>query len=301
MKTAVVTGAGGFIGGALTYRLAEKGYKVYALVISEKEKGRLPLHENIVPVLGNLESFEDVVSYIPCDINYVYHLAWKGISSADYKNIDIQQENILLSINAFHLAEGLKAKKFIFVGSNQEYLMDKNSIDNAETNASIYGVCKMCCRSLCAVLAKNVMEFNSLAFTNVFGPGDASKRTANFFISKLLKGEALDLIEGNNLYDWIFVDDAVDGIIAVGEKGVNNKQYYVGSRGLSTFRRIIEKVQNILSPSSKLNFGKYADNSYTNYAAFALDELFNDTGFECKADFRESILKTAEWVKTLNL
>lgn len=299
MKKVVVTGAGGFIGKALTVKLAAENY-VYALVYSEKEKSRIPESPNIRVLVGDLSDPEAFCSEITDDIDIVYHLAWSGISSAAYKDIYAQKQNFDISVNAVELAKKVKAKKFVFVGSNQEYVVGKNSIDDKIVNASIYGVCKLCCRQLCQVLAKDRMMFNSTAFTNVFGVGDGSKRTANLFIHKMLCGEPIDLIEGNNLYDWTYVDDAVDGLISVGFCGIPGKQYYIGNRVLRTFKEIITEVSSIVNPDVVLNFGKYIDTTYTDYSKFDLDELYNDTGFECKTDFRESILKTAEWVKTLD-
>lgn len=300
MKKAVVTGAGGFIGRALVHRLVELGYQVYAVIFSENDKERFPNDGTIVPVIGDLLAYEKIEEQIQSPVDYVYHLAWKGISSADYKDIDVQKDNFFISINTCKLALALESKKFIFAGSNQEYLLDINTIDEKEACSSIYGICKFSCRKICSVLAKNKMQFNATAFTNVFGVGDKSRRTANFFISKLLKDEDLDLVEGNHLYDWIYIDDAVNGLIAVGEKGVNNQQYYIGNRHLRTFKEIIENVKDILSSQSNLNFGKYQDTSYTDYSRFDLNALHRDTGFECKSNFEESILTTAEWVKTLN-
>ena len=299
MKTAIVTGAGGFIGRKLTESLAQK-YVVYAIIYNEREKEGLPISNNVIPVTGDLNNWEDLAEKFPKGqpFDLFYHLAWGGISSAAYKDIDIQKNNIIMSICAARLACRVGCRKFIFAGTNQEYLVSPSKIDGTICNASVYGVCKKSARELCQVLLRDAMEFNATAFTNVFGPGDFSKRTANLFIGKLLRGEALDLIEGNHEYDWTFVDDAVAGLIAVGEKGVNGKQYYIGSRDLPTFRQILTEVRDTICPDAELRFGKYTDNTYTDYSKFDLGALYDDTGFECKSDFKESILNTANWLKS---
>lgn len=299
MKKVIITGAGGFVGQALTKRLSADCF-VYALAYSEKERDSMSGNDNIKIIVGDLSDPNSFISEISDDIDIVYHLAWCGISTAEYKDINVQKRNFEMSINAVRLAEKTGAKRFVFVGSNQEYVFGKNSIDNETVHASIYGVCKLCCNCLCQVTAKDKMEYVSTAFTNVFGVGDRSKRTANLFIHKMLIGDPLDLIEGNNLYDWTYIDDAVGGLIAAGFHGKPGKQYYIGSRRLRTFKEIIIDVSRIIDPEAKLNFGRYSDTTYTNYSKFDLDALYNDTGFECKADFRESIIKTAEWVRTLN-
>lgn len=37
--------------------------------------------------------------------------------------------------------------------------------------------------------------------------------------------------------------------------------------------------------------------SGVDYRNIDIEALYNDTGFECKADFKDSILKTAAWLK----
>lgn len=295
-KVVFVTGAGGFIGNALTQCLSAKEYRVYALYRSQNINDRAP--ENIASIHGDLKDYVSILSSISEQIDIFYHVAWRGVSpTADRLDVKTQLENVQLSVCAMKLAAELHTKKFVFVGTNQEYLMDNNHVDGRDSLSSVYGICKRSARELCAVMARNTMEFCATAFTNVFGVGDYSKRTANLFISKLLKNEPLDLIEGTHPYDWTYIDDAVQSLIEVGEKGVNGRQYYIGSRTLSTFREIIQQVRDTLAPDTALNFGKFSDTSYTDYTQFDLDALYRDTGFECKADFKESILKTAQWLK----
>ena len=107
------------------------------------------------------------------------------------------------------------------------------------------------------------------------------------------------MITGENLYDWVYIDDAVDGLIAVSKQGIAGKQYYIGNRILRTFKEIILNVRDIINPEGDLNFGKYSDATYTDYNEFDLDALYRDTGFECKISFEEGVLKTSEWVKEL--
>ena len=47
-----------------------------------------------------------------------------------------------------------------------------------------------------------------------------------------------------------------------------------------------------------LEFGYYPDDGYIDYSEIDLNALYQDTGFECKADFDDSIRKTAAWLKS---
>ena len=58
-------------------------------------------------------------------------------------------------------------------------------------------------------------------------------------------------------------------------------------------------MKTILCPNRQLTFGEISEDTYVDYTKFDLNALYNDTGFECKSDFKESILKTAEWLRSI--
>lgn len=298
MKKAIVTGAGGFIGKALVKQLLKEKFYVYAI---STKKSNLIEFDNIDNVCIIEKDILDINMDDFCEdtIEYFFHLAWRLKDASDRNNINIQVKAIDASISAMKLAEQLKCKKFIFFGTNQQYLYDYNSIDKKFSFCGLYGASKAAASRICQALALGKMEFNCILFTNIYGVGDYSMRTANLFIKKLQQGESIDLISGENLYDWTYIDDAIEGILSVAKYGINNKEYYVGSRKLRTFREIIEELRDIINPSGILNFGKYPDTSFTDYNLIDLNALYEDTGFQCKSDFKESVLKTSEWVETL--
>lgn len=299
MKKAIVTGSGGFIGKALVKKLLKEQFYVYAISTKRHQLIEFETIDNISIVEGNISDI-DISNFGEEEITYFFHLAWRSKSAKERNDVNTQKDNIDASISAIILAEKLKCKKFIFFGTNQQYLYDYNSIDNKFSFCGLYGASKAAASRICQTLALGKIGFNCVLFTNVYGVGDYSMRTANLFIKKLHNGENLDLILGENLYDWTYIDDAVEGILAVAEDGINNKEYYIGNRKLRTFKDIVENLRDIINPLVELNFGKYSDTSFTDYEAIDLNALYEDTGFECKSDFKESILKTSEWVKALN-
>lgn len=299
MKSAIITGAGGFIGGALTEKLLKQGVEVIAVDVDlEWLKKRFPF-PNASFVQASFDDYPQLADRIGRSADVFYHFAWKGVSGEDYNCIRTQDDNVLYSRLALEAAVQLSCKRFIYIGSSHECLKNWNSIDSTYTECSIYGTAKRAGELWCRTLARNRIYFESVLFTNVFGVGDYSHRSANTFISQLLKGESLRLIKGNHLHDWTYIDDATDGLIQTAERGKNGKQYYIGARRPVQFSHIITKVRDIISPSAALYFGAFEDDAYVDYSLIDLDALYKDTGFECKADFKESILKTAEWVKTL--
>lgn len=302
MKTAIVTGASGFIGKALANKLAKDGKEVFAVT---KRPGGVfeddaPNARQIVCDFDHYSTLHDV---LPKNADVFVHFAWAGVSGADSKDPAIQANDICAAVAAMQQAIALNVKAFVFAGTSYQFRMEPVVKDGKKifVRKNIYGVAKEAAANMMRAISfgKDV-RFNTVLFTNVFGVGDGSNRSANSIIGQLLEGKDLNLISGEHLHDWTYVDDAVDGILAVAERGVDGKTYYVGNRKLKPFKEIITAVANAVRPEAKLNFGAYVDDGYIDYSSIDLDALYRDTGFECKTEFAESIRKTAEWLKKID-
>lgn len=301
MSVIIITGTGGFIGGNLARRLLETGVEVIGIDISSEKMQSLTEYKKFTPLLsddGLVYSLQNVLGGKKPDV--FFHLAWHGYGK-DTNNFDVQIKNVVCAYEMAQIAGRINCKKFVLAESFHEY--QKNYYNNKETersgSCSIYGASKTAAAAYVKVVCHNYnMSFNGAVFANVFGEGDYSNRTANYFISKLLNGEDLDLVRINKLYDWVYIDDVTEALIKTGEKGIDGKSYYIG-KAIKPFRSIIEELRDILSPKSKLNFGAYDDTTYIDYSNINFNELFNDTGFFPKCDFRDSVLKTANWLKQI--
>ena len=78
------------------------------------------------------------------------------------------------------------------------------------------------------------------------------------------------------------------------------KSYYIGHRELKTFREVVTQIRDAINPDAELRFGEYKDSLNMDYSYTDLDELYNDTGFQCEADFVKTIREQAEWLKSIN-
>ena len=131
----------------------------------------------------------------------------------------------------------------------------------------------------------------------VYGENNKSKQLVNVVLSALNNKTPPKLVEGNNLYDLVYIGDIADALIAIGRKGHSGKEYYIGHRELKTFREWMIEMRDVIAPEVELKFGEYIDNQKIDYSMIDLDLLYRDTGFECHADFAEKIKESAEWLK----
>lgn len=297
MKQAVVTGASGFIGRALTQKLLASGYTVYGLSTGRRTLPDRP--GNYVPLTADYREYHRLADLLPKNVDAFIHSASIGqLKGKDLNNIDIQIENICCACEAAKLALKVQSRRYVLISSSYQYMHEVGS----ENCASMYGCEKAAAEDLTRLLLKGSgIKYNIAVLTNTFGPGDSSGKAVNTFLKALLTNKDLSLITGERPNDWVYIDDTINGIIAILQSGKAGKKYYIGHVEISSFKNKLLEMKKVLHSDSKLNFGTYCDNSFVDYTKLDAKELYRDTGFQCRCDFRESILKTAEWVKTLDL
>ncbi len=305
MKKVIVTGAGGFIGSALVKKLLNNGITVYGVDISAENMDKINCSVNFIPVVADFSKYEKLHNMInDSNIDVFYHFAWQGGFASDIlKDYKIQLNNAGAACEAVNQAIKKGCKKFVFAGTCNEYeLIPYLKTSNIKPRYTcVYSSAKMAAE----LIGKTYSYNNKMAFCGgliamPYGENNRAKNLPNIVISQLSKNISPKLIEGNTLYDLVYIDDVVGAFISIGENGHDMKSYYIGHRKLRTFKDIITEIGTVVNPNINLQFGAFKDAASIDYSLIDLDALYNDTGFECKADFKESILKTAEWVKTLN-
>jgi nucleoside-diphosphate-sugar epimerase len=280
MNKIIITGASGFIGSALAKRLADQGVEVIPVTRQR------PLPENTR------------------DVDVFFHFARAGnYSSKDFQDAALQIQNIANDCQMVSQALACGAKRFVYA-QTYNFLEVKEFLKGniaAPRWTLVYSGAKTAAEVMGKTIAFNHdMEYLAGACTLIYGPGNSHRESfSDILIRKLLKGENIDCVEGNNLYDWVYIDDVAAAFQAIAERGQNLKTYYIGSRKLRTFREIVEEIASLVNPSCKLHFGAYPEApQIINWSEAGLDELYNDTGWEVTGSFRESIRKTTAWIKT---
>lgn len=301
MEKVIVTGATGFIGGALTERLLRDGVFVYGVDVSEKVLSRFSVYDNFKGVVADFSNYEKLHDLIPGSVDVFYHFAWSGVFGQPFKDYSRQLDNAKYACLALLEAVKIGARKFVFAGTMNEYeahetVFSPNQITPRYTN--IYSTSKLAAEMICKTLAyQNGIKYNAGLIAMAFGEGNYSAMMPNVVMKSLVNGIAPKLVTGLSKYDMIYIDDIVSAFIAIGESGKNSRSYYVGHRKTRIFREWINDMRDVLAPDLEIKYGEYPDDCAVDYSSFNLDMLYDDTGFECQSDFKESVRKTALWLR----
>ena len=140
------------------------------------------------------------------------------------------------------------------------------------------------------------LSYANLIISNIYGKGESSPRLLNTLIRKMMRGEPADLTEGRQLYDFIYIDDAVRAIaqgIMDDEEGAS---YYIGNEQQRPLREWIEEMKDALSSTSVLNFGVIPfDGAMLTYREFDHTRLHRK-GFVPQVSFSEGVQRTRDWL-----
>ena len=298
MKKAVVTGTSGFIGKALTKRLLDDGWTVYAVV---RDRSRIEAQEGLYAIEAAMADYDQLDSLTrERGFDAFFHLAWDGTFGDSFRDYHRQMKNAAYAGDAVMAAVQLEAKRFVYVSTIVELEAKHYMLLNGGCPrvSCIYGAAKAAGEMLCRTLAYQYgLPFNTAVLASVYGDGDRSGMIQNVLIRALQRGESPKLVSGENLYDWVYVADVVGALEAVAEKGAPGTTYYVGHRQLQTFEELVTRTRDVVAPEVPLRFGTLSDATATDWSLVDRGALYRDTGFECTSDFEESIRKTACWLE----
>ena len=100
------------------------------------------------------------------------------------------------------------------------------------------------------------------------------------------------------MYDFIYITDAINSIVAVAEKGKPFNRYYIGSGEPKPLREFLIRMRDIVSPEARIGLGdipfKGIDISYNQ---FDLKKVEKDTGYKNEVSFDEGIAMTADYIR----
>jgi NAD-dependent epimerase/dehydratase len=299
VKTVIVTGANGFIGSALCRKFAENNVRVLAFV---KEKSdRVDGLHNVKVFKDNFGGFENLDKVIGDEhVDEFYHLAWAGVSNSFNADYNVQLSNIKASCEAINACHRIGCKRFIFASSIMIYeiaaLMEHEITPNKST---LYKSAKLAADYMTRTLAGSLgIDYIRGIVSNVYGPGERSPRLINTTIRKIINGEHCAFSSGTQKYDFIYIDDAINAFIKIGEVGKNNKTYYIGSLNPRPLKELLLELRDVVDKDAKMGFGEMEFNGVSlTYEEFDINAIKDDTGLIPEVDFKEGIRRTAEWIR----
>jgi len=268
MKTALVLGAGGFIGGHLVERLKKEGYWVRGVDIKEHEYRKTHADEFMLLDLRDPNNVDSALSLNDETFDEVYQLA-ADMGGAGYiftgeHDADVMHNSAIINLNVAYSATKYNKMPKIFYSSSAcmypEYnQLDPNNPKCSEDSAypadpdSEYGWEKLFSERLYLSYNRNYgLPVRIGRFHNIFGPygsWDNGKEKAPAAVSRKVamanSGESIEIWgDGKQTRSFLYVDECIEAIL----KFMNTEfigPMNIGSEEMITINDLANKVISI--------------------------------------------------------
>lgn len=300
----LITGATGHIGSHLVRYLLEQSVEVAALV--RPTTNNLWRIKDMLPqphvISGDLTAIDEAAATIrDFAADTVFHLGWHGVSGRHRNDPAQVTQNVYGSLRLLELAHKVGCKRWIGLGSQAEYGACNGVLteDMPTCPVTTYGVAKLCLGLLSQKLCQAYgIGFTWLRFTAAYGPMDDRDHMIPQVILKLLQGEKPSLTQGEQRWDYLYVEDIAEALwkaaISPKAKGIFN----LGSGEAYAIRSIVERIRDLIDPDLPLGFGgvPYRPDQIMHLQA-DISRLREVADWSPQVSLDEGLRRTVEWYR----
>jgi len=300
-KRICVTGGAGFLGTHLIKKLNARG--AHEIFIPKIEDYDLVNPDDIRRMLD--DSKPDVIIHLAAHVG--------GIGANMEKPAEFFYDNLMMGVQLMHESWKRGLEKFVAIGTICAYpkftpipFKEENLWDGypEETNAP-YGLAK----KMLLVQAQAYRQqygFNAIFLlpVNLYGPGDNFNPKSSHVIPALIrkcleaKDQGAEQIvawgDGSPTREFIFVEDAAEGIVLATEKYDGSEPVNIGSSFEISIKDLTEKIARMTGLEGKIVWDTTKPNGQPRRK---LDTSRADLyfGFVAKTDFDQGLQKTIDW------
>ena len=306
-KRVCVTGGAGFLGSAITRKL--RGLGCGELIIPRSRDLDLRVKESIQKL------------YVETRPQIVIHLAAVvgGIGANRARPAEFFYDNLMMGTQLLHEAWTHGLEKFVAIGTVCAYPkitpipFSEDNLWNGypeETNAP-YGLAKKMLL-VQSEAYRQQYEFNSIFLlpVNLYGPGDSLDSINSHVIPSLImkvlnakhsgQKEVIVWGDGSPTREFLYIDDAADGILLAAEKYNSSHPVNLGSGQEISILNLATTIAAMIGYTGKLVWDSTKPNGQPR-RKLDVSRAQSNFGFKARMDFEEGLKRTIDWYVQRNL
>lgn len=319
MKSALVCGAGGFIGGHLVKFLKERGYWVRGVDIKKHEFRKLEADEFLLLDLRKPENCKKALT-IPAKIrgkkgvktfDEVYQLAadMGGMGFIHNAECEVMHNNVLINVNMVHASAEAGVRRYFYSSSVCIYrdmkpgeppLKEEDSYPALPDNE--YGWEKLYSERVAMAYARRFgMKVRIARFQNCYGPygtwrGGREKAPAALCrkVAEVKDGGTIEVWgDGTAIRNFIYVDDLVSAVYMLMQSDLEGPTN-IGTEEYVTVKQLVETISEVAG--KRVNI-KWVDGPVGVLSRNFSHEKIRSLGWTPKYTLKEGIAKTYPWIE----
>jgi len=262
----ILLGAAGFIGTNLVFELAKDPANQITVVDRD-----ISYFQNIMD--RHLQNVRPVESALAVDTDYealvrehevVYHLISTTMPTNSNQAVSEEMKaNVILSANLFEACVHQRVQKVIFLssggtvyGKEVQCPLNEKTPTNPITS---YGVQKVTIEKLLYLYNyMHGLDYRIIRLANPYGPYQRPNGilgAVTTFTYKALKGEEIQVYgDGSVMRDFIYIDDAVRGIIKIVNGTDAHHTFNLGCGYGTSIKQVLDTIEQALGVTVKVNY-----------------------------------------------
>ena len=292
----LITGASGFIGSHLCRRLYESGANVHGISRTPRHSengGARWWHVDVTDQVA----VANIMAVLKPDV--VVHLAACVTGRRELEVVlPTLRDNLVSAVNVLTAAAATGCGRVVLAGSLEEPDLEQGGepipcspYAASKWSASAYGRMFYQLYNLPVVIARLFM---------VYGPAQHDlQKLIPYVTTSLLQGTPTKLTDGSRPVDWIYVADAVDGLLAVCQTpSVEGHTIDIGSGSLVPVRAVVEKIAELAASPVKPLFGALPSRSHERIRTADVHRTFQQVGWKAKVSLDQGLAETVHWYRS---
>ena len=260
----LILGACGFIGGNLSRTIANRYPKDQLRIFDRKipdsirQKIKSIESETIEGDFNRDYDFDSLVS--GCE--EVYHLISTTVPSSDILLEDEITQNVFPTLALLDACVRHRVKKVIFISSGGTVYGKSEGLPFKETDENepicSYGIQKLTIEKY-LYLYKHLyqLDYRIIRLSNPYGPGQnpfGNVGAVTAFTKRIIDDEIITLYgDGENVRDYIYIDDAIEGILNIASSVDESNIYNLGSGIGYSLNEVISIIEEITHRRARIH------------------------------------------------